>query len=316
MSKRFSPLVSIVIPVYNVKDYLNVCLESLINQTYDNWEAILVDDGSHDSSGEICDAFAAKDSRFKVIHKENGGQALARNMAIRLANGEYIFFLDSDDFLANDALERLTELAVGYGADMVQCDYIKGSDKVFPDISPKKDIVLYDHQSVFTGYAANVIVWGKLMRKSIVDKVRFPEGLRNEDDYTTWKFYYKAQRIVITSEKLYYYTCNPHSTMAGLQREPDLKYFDAYAERVNFFKNKKDLQLEIVSRVQWLKCIVIQRANKNLSEDQLKLLHSAFVDNYSAILKSKIRVPLKLRLIFAAYTKIPRTVSYMVNKIR
>ena len=114
-----NPKVSIIVPCYKVEKYLSNCIESVLHQTYDNWELILVDDGSPDRSGEICDNYAKKDNRIKVIHKTNGGVAVARNIAIDLAEGEYISFLDGDDFLHTDYIRELIRLTLKYQTEII-----------------------------------------------------------------------------------------------------------------------------------------------------------------------------------------------------
>lgn len=310
------PEISIIIPVYNVEKYLTNCLKSLLIQTYSNWEAILVDDGSTDNSGVICDHFAKRDGRFRVIHKENGGLSSARNIAIPQAKGDYIFFLDSDDFIAEYALERLIGIANQYDADMVQCDFSKGVLTSFPSMNQRINICIFDSRSVFVEYAANAISCAKLISRSVIDGIRFPEGLRNEDDFTTWKFYYNANRIAITSEKLYYYTDNPSSIMANLNKIPNLKYFEAYRERIRFFQEENEPDLEVVSRVQWMKCIVLQALNPKLASEQRNESKTVFNENYIAIRNSGISIPIKLRVIFALFRIMPKTTSRIVNKLK
>ena len=113
-----NPLISVIVPVYNVEQYLKTCVDSVLNQSYKNWELILVDDGSPDNCPQICDIYVAKDDRVKVIHKENGGASSARNAALDIATGEYITFLDSDDFWHNDYLSTMIELCMQYNADI------------------------------------------------------------------------------------------------------------------------------------------------------------------------------------------------------
>lgn len=127
------PLVSIIVPCYKVEQYLPNCIESILSQSYTNWELILVDDGSPDNCGNICDDYAVKDNRIKVVHKQNGGLSSARNAGMKVMNGEYVTFLDSDDFLHKDALHILVNQANKYDAQIVQCDFVRGSETVFPN---------------------------------------------------------------------------------------------------------------------------------------------------------------------------------------
>lgn len=309
------PLVSVIVPVYNVENYLRNCLESLINQSYHNWEAILVDDGSKDSSGAICDDYAQKDSRFKVLHKNNGGLSSARNVALSRIKGEYVFFLDSDDFIRRDALEILIDIAEDSGFDIVQCDFIRGCEKEFPQKIEDYKIQIFNNRTIFTSYAAKIITCGKLYSNNVIKNIIFPEGLINEDDFTTWKYYYNANKIAVISRPLYYYTINPNSIVSQQKRKPNLKYFDAYRERIDFFKEKKEPELEAVSRIQWLKSLVLITSNKNLDKSQRKEIDKAFRENYSALNKSGYKYPLQLRFIFKAYALSPRITGIITRRI-
>lgn len=307
--------VSVIVPIYKVEKYLRNCLDSLLNQTYPYWEAILVDDGSPDNCGKICDEYAAKDSRFKVIHKENGGLSSARNAALPHISGEYIFFLDSDDFLHYQALAKLMKLACEFNADIVQCDFIRGSDAIFPQYDLNETYHKFDNKSIFTSFAARIITWCKLYRRAIISDIKFPEGLINEDDFTTWKFYYNAKVIIITAMPLYYYTINPNSIMANKTKKPNFKYFDAYRERIQFFQEKGESDLEAVSRIQWMKSLVMSYSNPMLSNEQRNELITAYKTNYKALQKLPFKTPIKLDVIFKSFRLMPYITSQIVNKL-
>lgn len=312
---KLQPLVSVIVPVYKVENYIKNCLESLINQTYLNWEAILVDDGSPDRSGEICEEYAVRDRRFKVIHKNNGGQSSARNLAMEYVSGDYIFYLDSDDFLAKEALECLCSLALNNKADIVQCDYVRGTDVEFPNISEQREPRIYDNHSVFTEFVAKIIPCGKLYHRNVIGDMRFPEGLINEDDFTVWKYYYNANLIVVTDRPLYYYTMNPGSTMAQKIKRPDFRYFDAYRERIAFFKDRNEIELESVSRIQWMKSLVMTYSNPMLTTGQKKDVADIFKTNYNALKMSEFKIPTKLAVVFRAFDIAPMLTSKTVMKI-
>lgn len=308
-------LVSVIVPVYNVERYLRNCLDSISNQTYSNWEAILVDDGSTDNSGKICDEYANTDTRFKAIRKENGGQSSARNLAINCAIGEYIFYLDSDDFLHPNALQYLVNLAIENRANIVQCNFIRGTEKIFPDVVITESITSYDNHSVFTKFAANIIPWGKLYHRSVIGDIRFPIGIINEDDFTTWKYYYNASRIVLTNIPLYYYTVNPNSTMANQQRKPNLNFFNAYRERINFFQSSGDKDLEAASRIQWMKSLTMLYSNIQLTEKERKEIKLFFSENYKSPSLKAIAIPLKLKLVFGWFRLTPMFTSKLVKRL-
>ena len=305
------PLVSIIVPCYKVERYLKTCIESIIHQTYTNWELILVDDGSPDSSGQICDNYVLTDSRIKVIHKVNGGLSSARNAGLDIVRGAYVTFLDSDDFWHLDYLKVLIELATQNNADIVQCGYVRGVDKVFPKSRRKNKVTVFDNHSIFTRRADRIVMWGKIYKSELFKDIRMPVGLIHEDDWTTWKLYYKANNIIITSIPLYYYTINANSIMGISKKAPDFTYFGAYVERVAFFANKKEFDLEVVSRMQWSKSLLLLYTNKMLTNEQKRMVKEKFDENWNHIQNSKI-VPLKLRIIFYAFYNSPRFVSLML----
>ena len=309
-----TPLVSIIVPCYKVEAFLRTCIESIIYQTYTNWELILVDDGSPDSSGQICDNYALTDSRIKVIHKDNGGLSSARNAGLDIVRGAYVTFLDSDDFWHLDYLKVLIELATQNNADIVQCDYVRGVDKVFPKSRRTNKVTVFDNHSIFTKRADRIVMWGKIYKSELFDDIRMPVGLIHEDDWTTWKLYYKANNIVITSLPLYYYTINANSIMETSKKAPDFSYFGAYVERIAFFVNKKEFDLEVVSRMQWGKSLLLLYTNKMLTNEQKRMVKEKFDENWTCINHSFI-VPLKLKALFYCFYKFP-FISTAIHCIR
>lgn len=209
--------VSVVVPVYRVEEYLPSCIESICAQTYENLQIILVDDGSPDGCGQICDSYGEKDSRILVIHKENGGLSDARNAGIRAACGDYFLFVDSDDRITPDYVERLLDLANRYQADIVACDFEEFTEDrtVFRNrISDKREgknqelVVLNREEAVLAWLYRRyygVSAWGKLFADRVMDGVWFPKGKLHEDVGTTYKMFLQAETTVYTREKLYGY---------------------------------------------------------------------------------------------------------------
>lgn len=181
-------LISVIVPIYKVQDYLDECVESIINQTYSNIEIILVDDGSPDECPNMCDAWAKKDSRIRVVHKKNGGLSSARNAGIEVANGEYICFVDSDDFICKDALENLYnrikgDATVGITSGMIY-RYQDGYTSNFKDVwlcSVEKVIPASEFLLETMSQKTSYTVWNKLYRREVVGNTRFREGRNNED---------------------------------------------------------------------------------------------------------------------------------------
>jgi glycosyltransferase involved in cell wall biosynthesis len=207
---NFNHKISIIVPIYKVEQYIHKCIESIIHQTYANLEIILVDDGSPDNCGEICDEYAQKDFRIKVIHKENGGLSDARNVAIDMAKGEYITFIDSDDFVTEDYIETLIDLVENYNVEISisQVQFCREDKDMIMHQKAIKAVVVNNligierllYQRGFETFAC-----GKLYKKSLFDEIRYPKGMIFEDILVTYQLIGKAKSIAITNKKTYYY---------------------------------------------------------------------------------------------------------------
>lgn len=201
-------MISVIIPVYNVAPYLPECLDSVIGQTYTDLEIIIVNDGSTDESGAICNSYAQKDHRIRVIHQQNQGLSAARNAGIDAAHGEYISFLDSDDYMMPDLLEHLLNLCLEYGADMSACsfDILLESGKRIP----RKGISFASMPEVYTGYEKmhayvslnkiSTTAYCKLYDRTLFREIRFPVGRLHEDVFTTCQLVHAAKKIVISGK--------------------------------------------------------------------------------------------------------------------
>lgn len=207
---RVEGLVSVIVPIYNVEAYLERCVDSIINQTYKNLEIILVDDGSPDRCGEICDEYASKDSRIVVIHKENGGLSDARNAGIEKAQGEYLSFVDSDDWIEPNMIEVLYKACVDNSTKMAYC----GICDVHENLN-KKEREVFDFDKIlepqevlvriFESKGASHSACDKLYHCDLFKEVRFPRGKIYEDVATTYRCVIKAGRVVACKEILYNY---------------------------------------------------------------------------------------------------------------
>lgn len=309
------PLVSIIVPVYKVEKYLRTCLDSILAQSYPNWEAILVDDGSPDACPKIVDEYASRDARMRTVHRENGGLSAARNSGLRTVQGEFITFLDSDDFWHKDYLKLMVGAALKHDADMVQCGFIRGMETTFPEIDATKydSAKIYDRRSIFTSFAAKVIVCAKLYRRHILDGITFPEGRVNEDDCTNWRLYYAADKIAVISRELYYYTVNPNSTMGKLKKKPDLRFIDAYYERIAFFEQKEEDDLVATSRIQLLKSLsfLVGFPDREIHRTACKELHH----QYKELRESSFKTPTRLMAIFTLVNLWPTFGSKVLRKL-
>lgn len=251
-------LVSVVVPVYNVQNYISKCIDSIINQTYKNLEIIIVDDGSPDKCGQICDEYAAKDSRITVIHKENGGLSDARNCGMAAATGEYITFVDSDDCLHLHFIEILMKIAKNKNADIIVGDFVtfKDEDKCQDKELSDSDILaaqvlsdkhLYDNEFIKRETTILTVSWGKIYKRKLWDKIEYPVGKIHEDTFTTYKLMERAHKVVYLKEPLYYWRENSNSITRGKFTTEHLLGLDAFEEQIEYFHSiGKQRYVEIV----------------------------------------------------------------------
>ena len=204
-------LVSVVVPIYNVEDYLGRCVDSILDQTYGNLEVILVDDGARDSSGRICDDYAAKDPRIRVIHKENGGLSSARNAGIDIARGEWLEFVDSDDWIEPDAVESMLSLALEENAELViggRWDVKAKTGEKRPGLCPKKREVVPAEEVVsriFRWDNCDSSACDKLFARRLFREMRFPLGVVSEDVPIMYKIVLDAGRVALLDKPIYNY---------------------------------------------------------------------------------------------------------------
>lgn len=211
-----SKLISIVVPIYNVEKYLRQCLESVVNQTYKNLEIILVDDGSIDNSGNICDEYAKKDIRIKVIRKENGGLGSARNAGLDICTGEYVGFVDSDDWIELDMYESLYKALEEHNVDVACVGYYKCYINKIVCIARNQDILYPKEELIYRAYGDKYyghMVCNKLYKKGIFDKVRFPEKRYYEDSFIFFDILEKVNSIYICADAKYFYRQRKSSIM-------------------------------------------------------------------------------------------------------
>lgn len=228
--------ISVIVPVYNVERYLDKCIQSIASQSYRELEIILSDDGSTDSSGAVCDAWAAKDNRIRVIHKENGGLSDARNAGIDIATGNWYAFIDSDDFITEDTLERLHAAAVENDCQMAVCNMVRIYDDgtTEPFYCPVKDLTVYRGNERFETLK-QPSVCNKLFRAELFDDLRFPKGKFYEDTFVYHVLAHRAESIALTGHDGYFYLSRRESIL-GTPTFTD-RYFDrieAVYERVKY----------------------------------------------------------------------------------
>lgn len=208
--------ISVIVPVYNVASYLPQCLESILNQDYEDLQVLLIDDGSTDDSGAICDRFAVQDSRIQVIHQKNGGAASAKNAGLRAASGKYLSFVDSDDYLEPDVYGFLVKTLEEAQADAVQGAF----QEVYRsrrEVRPLKPETLegFDYLLRFPKDFSCALLWNKLYRREIYGGVFFEEGHKIDDEYFTYQGFLQPRKVVCTDQVIYNYRKRASSVMAS-----------------------------------------------------------------------------------------------------
>ena len=245
------PLVSVIIPVYKVSDYLDRCIESLVIQSYSNLEIILVDDGSPDECALMCDEWAKKDSRIMVIHKTNGGQAEARNYGMQIVCGEYISFIDSDDYVFENFVEVLLSTALKNDSDIVVCGFAKcyenGQHDDYSDNSSETDYSTHEGmEALLKGTPFHLHVWDKLFRREVIKDLSFEVGRIHEDVSWIYKAFGESKRITKINRTLYYYLQRESSTTGhGYSSLRSLDFLDEKRDcQLYIEKNYPDLALQ------------------------------------------------------------------------
>ncbi|MBY4961294.1 glycosyltransferase [Streptococcus suis] len=252
------PLISIIVPVYNVETYLDQCIHSVLNQTYSNWELLLINDGSTDSSGSMCDDYARRDGRIRVIHMKNRGVSEARNTGLTLSKGEYITFLDSDDGIREDFLETCLTTAIQHEVDIVIGHFFIWDENnqtflYFVDQAQKDTTEVISAQEALNrqvvwknlNTAPFVVAWGKLFRASLFNTVRFPKGKVFEDEYTIHKTLLESNTIALINKEFYMYRRHGNSIMTShFSISKAMNLVEALEERiVDLVLANKDTQL-------------------------------------------------------------------------
>lgn len=253
-----SDLVSVIVPIYNVEQYLERCIKSIQNQTYKNLEIILVDDGSPDKCGEICDRYEKEDSRIRVVHKVNGGLSSARNAGIEVANGEFFMFIDSDDCIASNTVERLYSICGDSNKeiDIVICGYkrfSKDGEISTIDSSIKNNISIIGKDDamsrIYSHGVKYVVAWNKMYRRTLFTNVRYKEGKLNEDEFTTYKLYGNANKIAEIDDLLYFYFYNGNSITTNEKYMISQDLYEAFDECIEYYKeNNYEKALKVIKK--------------------------------------------------------------------
>lgn len=272
--------VSVVVPVYNAEAYIGPCVRSIMAQTYKNMEIILVNDGSTDSSGDMCEDFAKTDPRITVIHKENGGLGSARNAGIDRSTGDFLAFADSDDFLNERMIEVLVDTVRETGADAALCgfQYYYGNN-IYHEIincAGEEEKVISGRDASFAYFDGSdaaqyyIVAWNKLYRRALFKELRYPEGRIHEDEDVTLRLLYQADRIALSPFTGYYYRVEKDDSIMGNFSERRFELFDAYITRMEFYAAHEEKTLWQKTLLRSLHMLEQYIQWKNLAESAQK----------------------------------------------
>ncbi len=297
---RINPKVSVIIPVYNVETYLEKCVESVLNQTFRDMEIIVVNDGSTDNSRKILEEIKSKDDRIIIFDKKNEGLSSARNAGIDMAKGEYLAFIDSDDWVDERYIEKMYHICVQYDCDIVQCSYMDVFDNVFQLAANSEAFI--STPSFYTGkefsYAMYTLLswrcnltWNKLYKKSLFGNIRFPHGKIHEDEFTIYKLIWKSKKIASISDKLYYYRRREGSIMTRPYRKERLDFSEAFEERELFFDSIGEKELLYLTKKRHLAWCLQQRSPLSNMKDTIEKEEIAtYLENKEIELRQQIEL--------------------------
>lgn len=324
-------LISIIVPIYNVEKYLEQCINSILNQSYKNIEIILVDDGSPDNCGKICDRYAKFDKRIKVIHKKNGGLSEARNFGLDIARGEYIVFVDSDDYIDIHMIEILLENIKKYDTDIVICNFnfFENINIIRRNLSKNIKTGIYNNIDIIKEYFLSspielVVAWNKIYKRKLFDKdTHFPVNRLYEDLATSYKLYFKSQKVCILDNKLYYYRKRENSITKSVSKRNIIDLINTIKESYIFAKNyklDKEAGQYIINMYYGL---IILLYDNNLLEDSKTFVNDLnhFIKQYvniKDIIKLK-NIKIIIKYLFIIINKVQfleKCKMYIINKMR
>ncbi len=302
-------LISVIVPVYKVEPYLRRCIDSILAQTYTNFEIILVDDGSPDTCGAICDEYAVKDKRIKVIHQENRGLSGARNTGLEVAGGEFISFIDSDDAVDPRFLELLLYAIKSENAGIVECARVDIYDNSLPLLNQDEvKIESYDGQTAFALLLPNrkfhQTVWNKLYTRNAIGNLLFAEQKLHEDEFFTWKAFLNCSRIAWISNALYFYYHREGSIMETFSPRR-FDFFEARLERHSYIQIHKPELISASKLEIALPCIFFMQTLLKQKNKDMRIQHIPTLKAYyrciciAASERKNLPANLKLWLYFA-----------------
>lgn len=316
--------IAVIVPVYNIEEYLSRCIDSILGQTFNDFRLILVNDGSTDRSGDICDEYKEKDSRIKVIHQENMGLSMARNNGIQNSKEDYITFIDSDDYVHKDMLKILYRNLKKYKGDISVCQFKLSyeDEKIEDEESENHSFARNNRQAVDMIVGGSdvgmIVAWGKVYKRSLFENTKYPKGKYHEDEFVTYKLLYNAKRVVINTQELYYYTQRKQSITGEPYSLKRLEKLEALKEAIDFFKELNEKELETRARIRYLMNIQIGyykvRYEMSDQQDTLKKLKSEYDLNYKYTMKNKYKLTIRNKIMLTFFKLSPNLYCYVVKK--
>lgn len=280
-------IISVIVPVYKVEDYLHRCVESILSQSFSDFELILVDDGSPDRCGAICDGYAEKDLRVRALHRENGGLSAARNTGIDWvyanSDSQWLAFVDSDDWVHPDYLKMLYDAVTETGCKISACGFFRTSGEPFPPVGDKEILSLTADEYYcedLAGHGVAAVAWNKLYHRSLFEGVRYPVGKLHEDQFTTYKVIYAAGTVAAVREQLLAYFQNVQGIMLSQWKPARMHILEAFVQQIAFARQQKLPQLYRKAVKDWIYS----------SHEQLQSAHK----EYRSQIRGQYRRALKL----------------------
>ncbi len=303
MNSCNSKLVSIVVPVYNVEHFLEHCINTILNQTYDNFEMILVDDGSTDSSGDICETWAKKDERISVIHQANGGLSAARNSGIDVSKGEYICFIDSDDFITPNYIKDFVNALESSNADFAICDIVSSKLASTEKIIDKNIVFMPEDckewlsNPISREYVLMVVAWNKMFRSTFWKDKHFEVGYIHEDEFMINEIIYSMSKAVFVPAENYIYRINEES-ITGKGNAGNVKHLhviDAYEKRIQkALENKDNIFAQTTLKWAMLKLAKFYKEGSDEMKKASQSKYQKLLSGYENILSEKQKMKYKI----------------------
>ncbi len=302
------PLISVIVPIYKVEKFLARCIESIVNQTYHNLEIILVDDGSPDNCPAMCDVWAEKDSRIKVIHQANNGSGSARNVALDEARGDLIAFVDSDDWIAPEMYEHLLDL-MSADIDIVECAYIHTWEDNVTFDTASNYVQIYSVEDAMKEHIMNnmfrQVIWNKLYRRNVIGNIRFPIGKRIDDEFWTYRVIANARKLSRTACSMYAYRQQLDSVMHRSFTLERLQAVDAKCQRLDLVQNQFPKLCSYARIDLWYTCLYLgqmslEYMNKIDKKKAFEIVNRAWQE-YHVVLDDLREMP-KIQQIWALLT--------------